>query len=204
MLAYIILFILCLILLRIPIVFSIGIGCLLLCLINGVDTVVVPQRIFVTLDVFTFLAIPLFLLAGNLMNIGGVTERLVNFSRALVGYITGGLGHANVVANMFMAGMSGSAVADAAGLGSVEIKIMTKAGYDLDFSAALSCAAATIGPIIPPSIIMVVYSMISNTSIGRLFIGGVLPGIVMGFLSDDHGLCHRTEEKVSRGPMAGL
>jgi C4-dicarboxylate transporter DctM subunit len=180
MFGYITLLILVLILLQVPIVFSIGIGTAALCWYNGIDLGVIPQRTFVTLDVFTFLAIPLFLLAGNLMNIGGVTQRLVDFSRCLVGHISGGLGHANVVANMFMAGMSGSAVADAAGLGSIEIKMMTKAGYDLAFSASLSCAAATIGPIIPPSIIMVVYSMASSTSIGRLFIGGVLPGILMG------------------------
>ena len=138
------------------------------------------------------------------MNIGGVTERLVDFSRALVGYITGRLGHANVVANIFMAGMPRSAVADAAGLGSVEIKIMTVAGYDLDFSAALSCAAATIGPIITSEYH---YGCLFN-DIQHLHRAALhrrcIPGDCHGVLSDDHGLCHRTEEKVSRGPMAGF
>jgi tripartite ATP-independent transporter DctM subunit len=131
---------------------------------------------------FTLLAIPFFILAGNLMNTGGMTQRLVHFAQCLVGHIRGGLGHVTVVTNMIMAGMSGSAVADATGTGVVLIPAMEKAGYPRAFSAALVGAASTIGPIIPPSIPFVIFGSITGTSVGRLFLGGFLPGILMGIL----------------------
>ena len=138
------------------------------------------QRMVGGIDTFPLLAIPFFLLAGNLMNTGGITDRLVTFSRALVGHITGGLAHVVVVTNMIMAGMSGSGVADASGTGAVLIPAMKRAGYGTPFAAAIVGAAATIGPIIPPSIPFVVYGSIANASIGRLLLAGAIPGLVMG------------------------
>jgi len=138
------------------------------------------QRMVGGIDTFPLLAIPFFILAGNLMNTGGITDRLVTFSRALVGHITGGLAHVVVVTNMIMAGMSGSGVADASGTGAVLIPAMKKTGYGAPFAAAIVGAAATIGPIIPPSIPFVVYGSIANASIGRLLLAGAIPGLVMG------------------------
>lgn len=138
------------------------------------------QRMVGGIDTFPLLAIPFFILAGNMMNTGGITDRLVTFSRALVGHITGGLAHVVVVTNMVMAGMSGSGVADAAGTGSVLIPAMKKAGYTVPFAAAVVAAAATIGPIIPPSIPFVIYGSIANVSIGQLLLAGAIPGAVMG------------------------
>ena len=137
------------------------------------------QRLVGGIDTFPLLAIPFFILAGNLMNTGGITDRLVTFARALVGHITGGLAHVVVVTNMIMAGMSGSGVADAAGTGTVLVPAMKKAGYGVPFSAAIVGAAATIGPIIPPSIPMVVYGAISRESVGKLFLGGFIPGVLI-------------------------
>ena len=114
------------------------------------------------------------------MNTSGVTRRIFNFADCLVGHIQGGLGHANVVASMIFAGMSGAAVADAAGLGTIEIEAMKEGGYDVDFSAAITAASSTIGPIIPPSLPMIIYGVLANTSVGGLFIGGVIPGFLMG------------------------
>jgi tripartite ATP-independent transporter DctM subunit len=140
------------------------------------------QRMIGGIDTFPLLAIPFFILAGNLMNTGGITERLVRFSRALVGHIRGGLAHVVVVTNMIMAGMSGSGIADAAGSGAVLIPAMKRAGYGVPFSAAVVGAAGTIGPIIPPSIPFVIYGSLANTSIGRLLLAGAVPGVVMGIL----------------------
>lgn len=128
---------------------------------------------------FTLIAIPLFLLSGSLLNRSGMTERIVTFALALVGHIRGGLGHAVVVANVVMSGMSGSATSDAAGIGSIMIPALKKAGYKAADAAALNAAAATLGPIIPPSIAMVIFSSLSGVSLGRLLLAGVLPGIVI-------------------------
>lgn len=141
---------------------------------------VVPQRMMVGIDVFTFLAIPLFLLAGELMNVGGITVRLVRFAQGVIGYVKGGLAYVTVLTNMLMAGISGSALADAAGTGSVLINSMEKAGYRKGFSAALVSASSTIGPIIPPSIPFVIYAIIANVSVGKMFMAGAIPGILMG------------------------
>jgi tripartite ATP-independent transporter DctM subunit len=140
------------------------------------------QRMIGGIDTFPLLAIPFFILAGNLMNTGGITDRLVGFAKALVGHITGGLAHVVVVSNMIMAGMSGSGVADAAGTGTVLIPAMKKAGYGVPFSAAIVGAAGTIGPIIPPSIPFVLYGSIASVSIGRLLLGGAVPGVLMGIV----------------------
>jgi tripartite ATP-independent transporter DctM subunit len=132
------------------------------------------------IDSFVLLAIPFFMLTGRLMNQGGITDRIFEFARTLIGPIRGGLAHANVLASMIFAGMSGSAVADAGGLGLVEIKAMTDQGYRKEFSAAVTVASSTIGPIIPPSIPMVIYGAMAEVSVGRLFLGGFLPGLLMG------------------------
>lgn len=139
------------------------------------------QRMYASINSFTLLAIPFFIFAGLLMNMSGVSKRLFNFADTLVGHITGGLGHVNVVASMFFAGMSGSAVADAAGLGAIEMKAMKDAGFDVGFSGAVTAASSTIGPIIPPSIPMVLFAGLTSASVGRLFIGGFIPGLIMGF-----------------------
>jgi tripartite ATP-independent transporter DctM subunit len=140
------------------------------------------QRMIGGIDTFPLLAIPFFILAGNLMNTGGITDRLVAFAKALVGHIVGGLAHVVVVTNMIMAGMSGSGVADAAGTGTVLIPAMKKVGYGVPFSAAIVGAAGTIGPIIPPSIPFVLYGSIASVSIGRLLLGGAVPGVLMGIM----------------------
>ncbi|MEW6660947.1 MAG: TRAP transporter large permease [Bacillota bacterium] len=138
------------------------------------------QRMFAGISSFPLLAIPFFILTGLLMNTGGVTTRIFKFASNLVGHITGGLGHVNVLASMIFSGMSGSAVADAAGLGAIEIKAMTDAGYDKEFAAAVTAASATVGPIIPPSIPFVLFGGLTGVSVGRLFLGGFIPGLLMG------------------------
>jgi len=130
---------------------------------------------------FILLAVPLFIVAANIMNAGTISDRLLQFCVSLVGRFRGGLGHVNVVASLIFSGMSGSAVADAAGIGKIIIQMMTKSGhYTRGYAAAITAASATIGPIIPPSIPMVLYALVSNTSIGYLFLGGIIPGLLMG------------------------
>ena len=138
-----------------------------------------PQRMFSATTGFTLLAIPFFILAGNLMNTGGITRRIFRFANACVGHIRGGLGQVNVLASLFFSGMSGAAVADAAGLGQVELKAMNDKGYDPEFSAAITAASSTIGPVFPPSIPFVLYSSITGVSVAKLFLAGVVPGLLM-------------------------
>ena len=138
-----------------------------------------PQRMFSATTGFTLLAIPFFILAGTLMNTGGITERIFRFANACVGHVRGGLGQVNVLASLFFSGMSGAAVADAAGLGQVELKAMADKGYDPDFSAAITAASSTIGPVFPPSIPFVLYSSITGVSVAQLFLAGVVPGVLM-------------------------
>lgn len=139
-----------------------------------------PQRMYSGTTGFTLLAIPFFILAGNLMNVGGTTERLFRFARALVGHVPGGLGQVSVVSSMIFSGMSGSAVADAAGLGQIQHRAMVDAGYKPTISAAIVAGASTIGPVIPPSIPFVLYGAITGVSVSRLFLAGAIPGAVMG------------------------
>ncbi|MEM8852245.1 MAG: TRAP transporter large permease [Pseudomonadota bacterium] len=138
-----------------------------------------PQRMYSATTAFTLLAIPFFILAGNLMNTGGITTRIFRFANACVGHIRGGLGQVNVVASLIFSGMSGAAVADAAGLGQVELKAMADRGYDHEFSAAITAASSTIGPVFPPSIPFVLYSSITGVSVAKLFLAGVVPGLLM-------------------------
>ena len=138
------------------------------------------QRMVTGIDSFVLISIPFFMLTGRLMNAGGITNDLFGFARSLVGPIRGGMAHANVIANMILAGMSGSAVADAGGMGVVVIKAMSDQGYRRDLAGAITVAASTIGPIIPPSIPMVIYGAMAEVSVGRLFLGGFVPGVLMG------------------------
>src|SRR6185437_3652849 len=145
----------------------------------GIPDFVVLHRMVGGIDSFPLLAVPFFILAGNLMNSAGITNRIYNFALALVGWMRGGLGHVNIVGSVIFAGMSGTAIADAAGLGTIEIKAMKDHGYSTEFSVGVTAASATLGPIIPPSLPFVIYGMMANVSIGALFLGGVIPGVVM-------------------------
>jgi TRAP-type C4-dicarboxylate transport system permease large subunit len=143
---------------------------------------VVIHRMVNGIDSFPLLAVPFFILAGNLMNSAGITNRIYNFALALVGWLRGGLGHVNVLGSVIFAGMSGTAIGDAAGLGTVEIKAMRDHGYSAEFAVGVTAASATLGPIIPPSLPFVIYAMFANVSVGALFLAGILPGVVMALL----------------------
>src|SRR5262252_3373664 len=149
---------------------------------GNIPEYVVIHRMISGIDSFPLLAVPFFILAGNLMNNAGVTNRIYNFALALVGWMKGGLGHVNVVGSVVFAGMSGTAIADAAGLGTIEIKAMTEHGYSKEFSVGVTAASATLGPIIPPSLPFVIYALFANVSVGALFLAGILPGAVMAIL----------------------
>lgn len=146
---------------------------------SSLPSVVVVHRMINGVDSFPLLAVPFFILAGSLMNHSGITDRIFSFAKALVGWMRGGLGHVNVGASVLFAGMSGAAVADAGGLGTVEIKAMREGGYDADFAVGVTAASSTIGPLIPPSLPLIVYGVVSSTSIGQLFAAGLLPGLLM-------------------------
>ena len=137
------------------------------------------QRAYAGTTSFPLLAIPFFVLAGNLMNVGGTTERIFQVAQLCVGRIRGGLAHVNVIGSVIFAGMSGSAVADAAGMGVIEHRAMTKAGYTSRFAATITAVSSTIGPIIPPSIPFVIYGSLANVSVGALFLAGIVPGLLM-------------------------
>ena len=164
----------------VPIAFSLALSAIITVVTTGNFTVTaIIHRMIGNSSSYTLLAIPFFILAAKLMNTGGITRRIFRAASAWVGHIPGGLGHANIVASVIFSGMSGSAVADAGGLGQVEVEAMRKDGFDDDFSAAVTCASATIGPIIPPSIPAVVYGMMTEVSVGALFIGGIIPGLLL-------------------------
>ena len=143
---------------------------------------VVVHRMVSGIDSFPLLAVPFFILAGNLMNNAGITTRIYNFALALVGWLKGGLGHVNVLGSVIFAGMSGTAIADAAGLGTIEIKAMKEHGYSTEFAVGVTAASATLGPIIPPSLPFVIYGMMANVSVGALFLAGILPGALLAVL----------------------
>lgn len=166
-----------------PIVLAIGFcSVLYAAFVAGVPLSIIPQQTVSAIDTFLLLAIPMFILTGSLMGETDVTRRLVRFSQSLVGWIRGGLAHVNVLTNVFMAGISGSGLADAAASGSALIPAMKRAGYGGAFSAAVTACASCIGPIIPPSIIMVVIGGLTSISIGRMFLGGVVPGLILALL----------------------
>lgn len=148
--------------------------------LRTIDVAFISQKAMFGVDNFLLLAVPFFLYAGKVMNTGGITNRIFRFAKSIAGFLHGGLGHVNVVASIIFAGMTGTAVSDAAGLGAVEIKAMNEAGYDPEFSVAITAASSTIGPIIPPSIPLVIYGLMTGASIGKLLIAGVIPGLLMG------------------------
>jgi len=167
--------------LGIPIAFVLGLTSFVALLYSGnIPLLLMPKEMFSGTDSFPLLAVPFFILAGNLMNAGGITKRLINFCNILLGHVRGGLAMVNIVASMFFAGITGAAVADTSALGSILIPAMTEEKYDRDFSAAVTAASSTVGPIIPPSIPMVILGTVGELSIGALFLAGVIPGIMVG------------------------
>ena len=166
----------------------------------------VVHRMIGGIDSFPLLAVPFFILAGNLMNNAGITNRIYNFALALVGWLKGGLGHVNIIGSVIFAGMSGTAIADAAGLGTIEIKAMKDHGYSGEFAVGVTAASATLGPIIPPSLPFVIYAMMANVSVGALFLAGLLPGILMAAADDADGGLLRAQEQAgaaTSGSTAG-
>ncbi len=169
------------ILIRVPLAFSLGLSVLLVLLISGdVSLLIIPQRIFAGVDSFSLLAIPFFLLAGNLMSASGITQRILAFANAVVGRFPGGLAMTNIATNIFFGGISGSAVADTAAIGSILMPAMIEEGYDRDFTVAVNANAAIVAPIIPPSILFIVYGVLTGQSITRLFVAGAVPGVLIG------------------------
>ncbi|MGX5735653.1 TRAP transporter large permease [Bosea thiooxidans] len=164
----------------VPVAISMAVASLTYILATGtVPDVILAQRMIAGVESFPLLAVPFFILAGNLMNIAGVTGRIYSFAVALVGWMRGGLAQVNIIGSVIFSGMSGTAIADAAGIGTIEIKAMKDHGYPTDVAVGVTAASATLGPIIPPSLPFVIYGMMANTSIGALFLGGVIPGVVM-------------------------
>jgi tripartite ATP-independent transporter DctM subunit len=168
--------------LGVPVSMGLGLATLLALLVSGNTgfLFVIPQQMVEGVDHASLLAIPFFLLAGNLMNVSGLTDKIFNFATACIGHVRGGLAQVNVLSNMVMAGISGAAVADCAGLGVIAVPAMEKRGYPRPFAAAITVAASVIGPIIPPSIPFVLYAYLAETSVGRMFIAGIVPGIIIG------------------------
>jgi tripartite ATP-independent transporter DctM subunit len=166
-------------LIGVPLFASMGLAAFAFVWFAGIPAGIIPQKVAQAANSFPLLAAPLFILMGNIMNSGGITDRIFAFATACVGWLRGGLCHANILASVIFAGMSGSAVADAAGVGTLEIKAMKDEGYDAETAAAITAASATIGPIIPPSLPMVIYGVSADVSIGGLFLAGVIPGLLM-------------------------
>jgi tripartite ATP-independent transporter DctM subunit len=164
-----------------PVAVALGVSSFVFIMLDGLPSVVVLHNMVNGINSFPLIAVPFFIMAGHLMNTAGITTKIFAFARSAVGWMYGGLGHVNVGASVIFAGMSGAAVADAGGLGNIEIKAMREAGYDTDFSVGITAASSTIGPIIPPSLPLVVYGVIADTSIGQLFAAGLIPGLIMAF-----------------------
>ena len=178
-LALIVVFVVCLIF-RFPIAFSLGLACLVYVLLAGIPLIILPMKMYAGIDVFVLLSVPGFILAGNLMNEGGLTEKIIGFCNHLLGHIRGGLALANVGASMLFAGISGTAVSDTASIGSVMIPAMRKEGYEPGFSCAITAASSTVGPIIPPSVPLIIAATLSGLSVGKLFLAGAVPGFLLG------------------------
>ncbi|WP_193091434.1 TRAP transporter large permease [Halomonas colorata] len=171
-----------LIALSVPIAFAIGLASIFTILEMGLSLTSVANQMFASINSFPLLAVPFFLLLGRLMNDGGITDRLLKFADSSVGHVRGGLGHINVMVSMMFASLSGSAAADTASVGAVLIPAMKKSGYPAPFAVALTAASSVLGGIIPPSILMVIYGAFGNVSVGALFLGGVLPGVLVGLM----------------------
>ena len=172
-----------LILLRVPVAFALALACAPIFFLEPrLTPTLLLQEMFKSFNFFVLLAVPFFLLAANLMNAAGITDRLIDLARTMVGHLPGGLGHVNVVVSMFFAGISGSSTADAAGIGSLLIPQMKREGFPLPFSVAVTACSSVMGVIIPPSILMVVFGGIMSVSIGGMFLAGVVPGILLGLV----------------------
>ncbi len=169
-----------LLIIGLPVAFCLGISSLMYFMMNAIPLITLPQKMFAGMNSFVLLCVPGFILAGNLMNQGGITERIIKFSNSIVGHIRGGLSQANIVASMIFAGISGTATGDVASLGAILIPAMEKEGYDTDFSCAVTASSSTIGPIIPPSLPMIIAATITGLSVTKLFIAGIIPGILLG------------------------
>ncbi|MFY0687401.1 MAG: TRAP transporter large permease [Cyclobacteriaceae bacterium] len=169
-----------LIAIRVPVAFSLGISSLIYVLIQGFPLILIPSKLYAGIDVFVLLSIPGFILAGNLMNQGGMTERIIRFCNHLLGHIRGGLALANVGSSMLFAGISGTAVSDTASIGSVMIPAMKKEGYGGGFSCAVTATSSVVGPIIPPSVPMIIAASLTGLSVGKLFLAGAIPGLLLG------------------------
>ena len=168
-----------LLILKVPIAFTMGVSCIGAILSAGMPLNTIITRLFTAVDSFSLMAIPFFILAGEIMNETKLTDRILDFATALVGHIRGGLAMVNIAASVMFAGLSGSATADTAALGALEIPMMVKDGYSKEFSVAVTIASSTIGPIIPPSVMLVMYAVIANCSISRILIAGIVPGLMM-------------------------
>lgn len=188
----------------VPVAITLGLSSLCYILAAGIPLVVIPQKMYAGIDVFVLLCIPGFILAGNLMSSGGITGRIIRFANALVGWARGGLGLSNVAGSMLFGGISGTAVADAASIGSVMIPGMKKAGYPADFSAALTAAASTVGPIIPPSVPMIIVGSLSGISVGKMFMAGAIPGVLMGLAMMVTTYVIAVRRNFPRQPWAGF
>ncbi len=187
-----------------PVAITLGVSSAAYLLYSGVPLVVLPQKMYAGMDVFVLLSIPGFILAGNLMNRGGITHRIIRFANALVGWIRGGLGLTNVASSMLFGGITGTAVADAASIGGVMIPGMKKAGYPADYSAAITAASSTVGPIIPPSVPMIIVGALSGISVGQMFLAGAVPGILMGLAMMVTAYIISVRRKFPRQPWQGV
>ncbi len=189
--------------LKFPIAFALGISTLTYLLVADIPLIILPLKMYAGIDLFVLLSIPGFILAGNLMNSCGMTDRIIKFSNNLLGHVRGGLALANVGASMIFAGISGTAIADTASIGSIMIPAMKKEGYDTDFSCAVTAASSTIGPIIPPSLPMIIAGSLTGLSIGKLFLAGAVPGLLLalGFMVVSYSISikrkHPKQEKAS-------
>lgn len=190
--------------LGIPVAVTLGLSSAAYLLSAGIPLVVMPQKMYAGMDVFVLLCIPGFILAGNLMNNGGITERIIRFANAMVGWARGGLGLTNVAGSMLFGGISGTAVADAASIGGMMIPGMKKAGYPSDFSAAVTAASSTVGPIIPPSVPMIIVGALSGISVGRMFLAGAIPGILMGLAMMVTAYIIAVQKDFPRQPWQGV
>lgn len=169
-----------LIFMGVPIAFSMGLSSLIYLYLMDIPFIIIAQKLFTGVNSFVLLCIPGFVLAGNLMNTGGITKRIIKFSNAAIGHIRGGLGLANIVASMIFAGITGTAIADTTSLGAILIPAMEEEGYDVPFSVAVTAASSTIGPIIPPSLPMIIVGTLTGLSVSKLFLGGAIPGVLLG------------------------
>ena len=189
-----------LMLIGVPVAISMAVASVLyLVIYNVAPDIIAAQRMIAGVESFPLLAVPFFILAGNLMNIAGVTGRIYSFALALVGWMKGGLAQVNIIGSVIFSGMSGTALADAAGIGTIEIKAMKEHGYPVEVAVGVTAASATLGPIFPPSLPFVIYGMMANVSIGALFMAGILPGIVMTAADDADGRGVRLSARLGLG-----